>query len=144
MVGLDALVDDAFAERRFTVLLFSLFAALAVALTAIGTYATMSHWVTQRNREIGIRLALGGSRPAVIRLVVWRGMALAGAGVGLGLVGAWAATGRLAALLYRTSPREPATFAAAALAVAAIAFAACYVPARRAARLDPMETLRHE
>jgi len=144
MVGLDALVDDAFAERRFTLLLFSLFAALAVALTAIGTYATMSHWVSQRDREIGIRLALGGSRPAVIRLVVARGMGLAGAGVGLGLVGAWAATGRLASLLYQTSPREPATFAGAALVVAGITLAACYVPARRAARLDPMETLRHE
>jgi len=144
MTGLDALVDDAFAERRFTLLLFSLFAALAVALTAIGTYATMSHWVSQRDREIGIRLALGGSRPAVIRLVVARGMLLGGTGVGLGLLGAWAVTGRLAGLLYQTSPREPATFGAAALLVAGITLAACYLPARRAARLDPMETLRHD
>jgi ABC-type antimicrobial peptide transport system permease subunit len=104
----------------------------------------LSYVVRRRSHEIGIRLALGATRGDVLRLVVGHGMALAAAGIALGLAAAWAVTQLLRGLLFGVSPHDPATFAAIAALLAAVAFAASYVPGRRATRVDPVETLRAE
>jgi putative ABC transport system permease protein len=129
---------------RFNVLLIAVFAALAVLLAAIGTSGVMAYAVASRTREIGVRMALG-ARPAVIRRqVLARGMALAAAGLGLGLAGALAVGRGLGSILYGLSPADPPTLAAVGLLFAAVALAACYLPARRASRLDPLRALRSD
>jgi len=125
-------------------LLLALFAATALALSAIGIYGVMAYFVTQRTHEIGIRMALGASRGAVLGMVLGQGAKLATAGVVAGLLGAVAMTRAIAALLFDVSPRDPATLVALSLALSVIAMLACYVPARRATRVDPIRALRHD
>ena len=119
-------------------------AAIALLLAAVGIYGVMACAISQRTREIGIRLALGAQRAGVVRLIVGQGMLPVGAGVVLGLGGAWALTRVIRSLLYGVSANDPLTFTGVAALLAFVAFLACYLPARRAANVDPMVTLRHE
>ena len=125
-------------------LLLAIFAGLAVALSAVGIYGVMSYSVTQRSREIGIRLALGAAGRDVTGLVLRQGLTMVAAGIGLGLAGALLMTRVLRTLLFGVTPTDPFVFAAIVVLLSATAWLATYVPARRAARLDPLVTLRSE
>jgi putative ABC transport system permease protein len=141
---LESFVAENVAPRRLSVLLLSLFAGLALALATVGIYGVMSYSVTQRHREIGIRLALGAQTGDVLTLVVRQGTWLTVVGVGIGLIGALAATRLIARLLFGIRPSDPVTFITVALLLSLIALVASYIPARRAARIDPMVALRYE
>jgi len=130
--------------RRFPATLIGIFAALAVLLSAIGIYGVLSYLVTQRTREIGVRMALGAQRSAILRLLLGEGMRLAAIGIAIGLAAAVAATRLLAGLLFGVLPGDPAVLFAVTGMVAAVTLAACSIPAQRATRVDPMEALRYE
>jgi putative ABC transport system permease protein len=131
-------------QSRLNMTLLGLFGGLALLLASLGIYGVLSYLVGRRAQEIGIRMALGATRGDVMRLVVGHGMALAAAGIGIGLAASWAITRSLSTLLVGVSPHDPGTFAAIALLLAAMAFVASYLPGRRATRVDPMITLRAE
>jgi putative ABC transport system permease protein len=144
VLSMEQLAAESVTLRRVSMLLLGIFAGVALVLAAVGIYAVISYAVTQRRHEIGVRMALGASASDVVRLVVRQGMALALTGVGVGLVASFALTRVMSSLLYGVSATDPATFAAIALLLAAVALAACYLPARRAAKVDPMIALRSE
>jgi putative ABC transport system permease protein len=137
-------VSQSVGQRRFTMLLLGVFAAVALALAAVGVHGVLSYTVSQRTRDIGIRMALGADRGEVRRLVLGQGATLVGTGLILGVLGAAAARGALSALLYGVGPGDPGTFAAVALALGTVALVAIYLPARRASKVHPMEALRYE
>jgi predicted permease len=137
-------VEISLARRRFAMLLLGLFAALALALATIGIYGVMAYLVNQGTREIGIRMALGATQRNILNLIVRKGMALAFSGVLIGLAAAFALTRLMRTLLFGVNSSDPATFLAIALLLAAVAFLASYIPARRATRIDPMLSLRSE
>jgi predicted permease len=141
---LDQVVRRSVARPRFMVQLLLVFASMALLLCAIGIYGVTAYAVTQRTREIGIRMALGADRAAVRALVLREGLRLALAGVGLGLAGAFALTRLLRGFLFEIGPGDPMTHAAVSLLLGGVAVAACAIPARRAARLDPIAALRTE
>jgi len=144
VMTMDERLSNSVAARRFNLLLLGVFAALALLLAAVGVYGVIAYVVTQRTREVGIRMALGAQRSDVVRLFIKQGMALVLFGVGLGLLGAFALTRVMTSLLFGVSANDPLTFAGVALLLSAIAMLACYLPARRAARTDPLVALRHE
>jgi putative ABC transport system permease protein len=133
-------------------LLLGVFAALALVLAGIGIYSVISYAVTQRTHEIGIRVALGASQPSITQMVVRQGLVLAGIGVALGLAGALVITRVLsslpadvrAPLLFDVRPFDPPTLTSVSVILVVVALAACYVPARRASRVDPIVALKHE
>jgi putative ABC transport system permease protein len=141
---MDELMSVSLAQQRFNMLLLGLFAALALILAAVGIYGAMAYAVSQRTHEIGIRTALGAQRRDVLRLVMGDGAKIALFGVVIGIAGALALTRLMAGLLFEVKPTDPATFAAVAILLALVALAACYIPARRAMRVDPMVALRYE
>lgn len=138
------LVNDSISTRRLTLVLLGIFSALALILAAIGIYGVMAYSVALRTQEIGIRMALGAQRQDVLRLVLGQGARIAFFGVAIGLAAAAALARLLSSLLFSVSARDPLTFAAVAVLLAAVALLACYVPARRALRIDPIIALRYE
>ncbi len=142
--AMDELIAVSLAQQRFNMLLLGLFAALALILAAVGIYGAMAYAVNQRTHEIGIRTALGAQRRDVLRLVMRDGAKIALFGIASGIAGALALTRLMASLLFEVKPTDPATFAGVAILLALVALAACYIPARRAMRVDPMVALRYE
>ena len=141
---MEQLVYDSVARPRFNTVLLAAFAALALALAAVGIYGVIAYSVSRRAHEIGVRMALGARKGDVIRLILRQGMTPAIAGAAVGLVGAWAATRLMSGLLFEVSATDPATFAIITLTLMAIALLACYIPAWRATKVDPMVALRCE
>ena len=141
---LDQIVSDSIAQPRLNMLLMGLFGGLALILAAVGIYGLLSYAVTERTREIGTRMALGAQVPDVLRLVLKQGMTLALIGEVIGLVGAFALTRVIRGLLFGVAPTDAMTFIAVAAVLTSVALLACYFPARRAAKVDPLVALRHQ
>jgi putative ABC transport system permease protein len=135
---------DVVAQPRFQTLLLGLFALLTLVLVSAGIYGVVSYSVAQRTHEIGIRMALGAPPRAVFKLIIGQCIMLASSGIALGLLGAWASTRLLKTLLFEVSATDTLSFGLAALLLAGVALLACYLPARRAARLEPLVALRYE
>ncbi|MGB2669380.1 MAG: ABC transporter permease [Candidatus Acidiferrum sp.] len=141
---MDAAIDKSLAPQRFNLVLVALFAVLAIFLAAVGVYGVLSYSISQRTREIGVRIALGAQRGRVLRMAVGEGMKLAILGTAVGMAGGFVLTRLIASLLFGITARDPFTFAAVGVLVAIVSFAACYIPARRAMRVDPIVALRYE
>jgi putative ABC transport system permease protein len=144
MQTLDQLVAKSLGQRRFTLTLMVLFGVIALVLSAIGIYGVMAFAVTQRTQEIGIRMALGAGAKDVLKMVVGSGMFLAAIGVAVGLIGAFALTRLMASLLFGVSPTDLMTFGLVTAGLLMVALLACYIPARRATKVDPLVALRYE
>ena len=144
LTTMDQVFADSVAGQRFNTLLLGIFAALALVLAMIGVFGVINYSISQRTHEIGIRLALGAQRRDVFQLVIGQGLVLALLGVAIGSAGAFALTRLIAGLLYGVSPTDAATFVAVSVLVTMVALLACYLPARRATKVDPLVALRYE
>jgi putative ABC transport system permease protein len=142
--ALEAQVSELIAPQRFTAALMAGFAALAALLAAIGIYGVMSYTVAERTREIGVRMALGAQTGNVMRMVLRRGMALAVAGAMIGLGASFALTRLMSDLLFGVEATDPPTLVAITLLLLTVALVSCFIPARRATKVDPLVALRHE
>src|SRR5262245_6531570 len=141
---MEEILSEEVTQRRIGMTLLAAFAALALLLASLGIYGVLAYAVTQRTKEIGIRVALGAQSADVLRLIIGQGLQLVVLGVALGLVAALALTRLMKSLLFGVSASDPLTFAGIALLLALVALLACYLPARRAAKTDPMIALRYE
>jgi putative ABC transport system permease protein len=141
---MDEIVAQSVAQPRLEAILLGLFGGLAMLLAAVGIYGVMSYTVTQRTNEIGIRMALGASRAAVLQMIISQGVRLAAIGLAIGIVLALGATRVMTKVLFGVSPTDPAVFAAILVLLAMVALLSCYIPARRATKVDPMIALRYE
>jgi putative ABC transport system permease protein len=141
---MDTVLDASIAQQRMSMVVFAVFAGVALVLASIGLYGVVAHGVTERTHEIGVRMALGARRVDVLTLVVRQGMALVLAGIALGLLGAFALTRVMSTLLFGVTAKDPLTFMGVAALLTLVAFVACYVPARRATKVDPLIALRYE
>lgn len=141
---MDQTLSQMLSQRRFNMLLLGVFASVALLLAALGIYGVISYSVSQRTHEIGIRMAMGAQSRDVLALVVRHGLVLTGTGIGAGLIASFGLTRLMATLLYGVSATDPVTFIAIPLVLAGVALGACFVPARRASRVDPIEALRYE
>jgi ABC-type antimicrobial peptide transport system permease subunit len=139
-----AIQDAASAQPRFSAALLGFFSIAALALASVGVYGVTSYGVTQRTREIGLRIALGADRASVLRMILGRSLMLVSAALALGVVVVSMLTRFISAMLYDVSPTDPASLAGIALLLSAVVILASYIPARRATRIDPMEALRYE
>ena len=142
--AMDHVVDDSISQRRFNMLLLAIFAATALVMAAVGIYGVLAYAVSRRTQEIGIRMALGAQTRDVLRLIGREGFVLVLIGIAIGLAGALALTRLMSSLLFGVSPTDATTFAAVPAVLAVVALAACYLPARRAARVDPTVALRYD
>jgi putative ABC transport system permease protein len=140
----DYLTRFSYAEPRFTLVVLGVFATTGLALVALGVFSVIAYTVARHTHEIGIRIALGAGRGDVMRMVLWLGVRLAGGGIVIGLLSSMAVTRVLASQLFGVTPNDPVTLAGVATVVATASLIACYLPARRATAVDPMEALRHE
>ncbi len=136
------LEDDSLFVERGTLAVLQVMSVLALLLATMGLFAVMAYAVAQRRREFGVRIALGAAPDALLRLVLRRGLALAAIGIAIGLGASWGATRFLASVLYETSPYDPATYAGVAIMLLVAAAVACWLPARRATKVNPLEALR--
>jgi putative ABC transport system permease protein len=141
---MEQLIGRSIAPQRFNLSLLSLFAALGLLLAAVGIYGVMAYSVSQRTHEFGIRMALGAQTRDVLKLIMRQGMMQALIGVGIGLIASLTLTRLMKSLLFGVSPTDPLTFALIALLLTTVALLACYIPARRAARVNPLTALRYE
>jgi len=141
---MDQVLSRSLALRSFMMMLLSIFGALALVLAAVGIYGVIAFAVSQRTREIGVRMALGARPADVLRMVLREGMTLVAAGVALGIVASLMLTRLLEGMVYGVKVRDPLIFAVVNLLLVAVSLAACYIPARRATRVDPLEALRYE
>jgi predicted permease len=144
LMTMDQLISNSLLSQRVTAITLTLFAAIAMLLAGIGLYGTLAYWVNQRMHEIGIRVALGARRRDILHLIVGHGMRLALMGAAIGVAASLALTRLMRQMIYGVAPYDPLTFAAVTAGLALLAGAACYLPARRAVRVDPVETLRAE
>jgi putative ABC transport system permease protein len=141
---MEKVLSASVAQPRFSMLLVGLFAVLALVLSAVGIYGVMAYAVSRRAHEIGVRMALGAGSNQVLKLVLKDGMTLAFAGIAFGLLGAFALTRLMASLLFGIGAKDPVTFVSVSAFLAFVAFIACYIPARRATKVDPLVALRNE
>jgi putative ABC transport system permease protein len=141
---MEAMLAENVAAPRFRTVLFAVFGALAVCLAIAGIYGVVAYAVGQRTNEIGVRIALGASTGGVVRLVLWQGLALAGIGLGLGLAASMAGTRLLQSMLFQVQPNDPWVYMVVAALVGVVTLVAGYVPASRAAKIDPVAALRQE
>jgi ABC-type antimicrobial peptide transport system permease subunit len=139
---LDQVLSDSLSVRRFSMEMVALFAATALLLAGLGIYGTISHVVNEQRREIAIRLALGARKGKVLGMVLGQGLTLSIAGAAAGLAGAFLVAHLMTGLLYGVSPNDPLTFAGITVVLVTVALAACYIPARRAVRVNPIAELR--
>jgi putative ABC transport system permease protein len=144
LLMMEEVVSQSVWQNRLYAILFSVFAGIAMLLAAVGIYGVMSYSVTQRTQEIGIRMALGAQVKDVLRLIVRGGLALSMIGVAIGLAGAFALTRLMRSLLFGVTPTDAVTFLAVSLMLLFVALLACYIPARRASKVDPLVALRYE
>jgi putative ABC transport system permease protein len=142
--SLNDALGQSISQERFRTFLLASFSAIALVLAAVGIFGVISYAASQRTHEIGIRIALGAGRRDVLRLILGQGTKLALSGLGIGVVAAFLLTRLMSSLLYSVSASDPLTFASVAIILLSVALTACYIPARRAMRVDPIVALRHE
>lgn len=141
---MEAMLAENVAAPRFRTVLFAAFGGLAVCLAMVGVYGVVAYAVGQRSNEIGLRIALGASTGGVVRLVLWQGLALASIGLGLGLAASIAGTRLLQSMLFQVQPNDPWVYIAVSVMIGVVTLVAGYVPASRAAKIDPVAALRQE